>query len=127
MMGYIKVPLSTLLVEIGDERTVKLLSDFSCPINKDIEIFLRNKAIEFEKQQLSKTRLIFTSYKGTNVLVGYYTLASKSFNITKAALSKTMRKKIGKYATYDPVLKVHILPAPLIAQLGKILQTVITV
>lgn len=111
MIGYVKVSLDLLMDEIGEEK--------ACPLNKDIESFLRLKAIEFEKQKLSRTQLIFTSYQGKNVLIGYYTLAFKSFNITKAGLSNSLRKKIGKFATYEPVLKIHVLPAPLIAQLGK--------
>lgn len=122
MTGYIKVSLGMLINEIGESGTKTLLSDFSCPMNKDIEDFLRYKAIEFEKQQLSRTQVIFTSYQNKNVLIGYYTLSSKSFNITKAAISKSMRKKINKFATFDTALKVHVLPAPLIAQLGKNFQ-----
>lgn len=117
--GFVKVSLGLLMNEVGEEQVKLILSDFSCLVNPDIENFLRFKAIEFEKQGLSKTQLIFTSYKENNVLIGYYTLATKTFNITKAALSKTLKKRIGKYATYDSNLKVHFLPAPLIAQLGK--------
>ena len=119
MIGYVKVSLDLLMDEIGEERVKGLLSGFSCPLNKDIESFLRLKAIEFEKQKLSRTQLIFTCYQSKNVLIGYYTLAFKSFNITKTGLSNTLRKKISKFATYEPVLKIHVLPAPLIAQLGK--------
>lgn len=124
MTGYIKVSLGMLINEIGEDEAKKILSNFSCKVsnlvhNKDVERFLHNKAIIFEQQQLSKTQLIFCSYKKNIVLVAYYTLSSKSFNITKAALSKSLRKKIAKFATYDPLLKIHTLPAPLIAQLGK--------
>lgn len=119
MIGFLKVSLGALIEEAGEDTAKKLLSGFSCPLNKDVEIFLRYKAIEFEKQQLSKTKLIFTSYQEETVLVAYYTLASKSFNVSKTSLTKTMRKRIAKFATYDAGLKAHIMPAPLIAQLGK--------
>lgn len=122
MTGYIKVSLSMLIEEIGEDNAKQLLSDFSCPLNNDIERFLRFKAIEFEKQQLSRTQLIFASYCEKIVLVAYYTLSQKSFNITKAALSATLRKKITKYSTYDYVLKSYILPAPLIAQGDELLK-----
>lgn len=119
MDGYVKVSLSKLISQIGEDNVKNILSDFSCPINSDIETFLRKKAIEFEKQSISATHLIFTSYKSQNVLVGYYTLATKAFNITKSAISKSMSKRINKFATYDTDLKSYILPAPLIAQIGK--------
>lgn len=119
MDGYVKVSLSKLISQIGEDNVKNILSDFSCPINSDIETFLRKKAIEFEKQSISATHLIFTSYKSQNVLVGYYTLATKAFNVTKSAISKSMSKRINKFATYDTDLKSYILPAPLIAQLGK--------
>ena len=119
MDGYVKVSLSKLISQIGEDNVKNILSDFSCPINSDIETFLRKKAIEFEKQSISATHLIFTSYKSQNVLVGYYTLATKAFNVTKSAISKSMSKRINKFATYDTDLKSYILPAPLIPQIGK--------
>ena len=119
MNGFIKVPLKRLVEEIGEDNTKLILSDFSCPLNKDIQSFIKQKAIEFEKQSISRTQLIFASFKNSQALVGYYTIANKTFNIAKASISKTQRKKINKFATYNPELKSHLLPAPLIAQLGK--------
>jgi len=119
MVGYIKVSLRNLISEIGEDKAKIILSDFLCPLNKDIEEFLIKKAIEFEKRSFSATHLIFTSYQNNPVLVGYYTLSTKAFNITKAALSKSCKKRISQYATYNSELKSYILPAPLIAQLGK--------
>lgn len=122
LTGFNKVSLDALLKEIGEEKTREILSGFSCPLNKDVEKFIKFKALEFEKQRISRTQLIFTSYKNSPALIGYYTLATKSFNITKSALSASMRKKIKKFATYNPDLKAYILPAPLIGQLGKNFQ-----
>lgn len=120
MAGLYKISLSDVIDEYGEEPTKRLLSDFSCPLNPDIEDFLRVKAIEFEKQYLCRTQLVFASYKDNPVLCGYYTIAQKSFNISKSAsLSKTKQRAVTKYATYYPELKMHILPAPLLAQIGK--------
>lgn len=119
LTGFLKVSLDMLMEEIGEEPTKEILSDFSCPLNPDVEGFLKRKAMEFEKQRISRTQLVFASYKNKTVLVGYYTLATKSFNITKATLSASTRKKITKFATYNPDIKAYILPAPLIGQLGK--------
>lgn len=119
MDGFVKVPLRKLINNIGEDETIKSLSDFSCPLNVDIEDFLKKKAIEFEKQSISATQLVFASYKNNPVLVGYYTLSTKSFNVTKASVSNSMSKRINKFATYYSDIKSYILPAPLLAQLGK--------
>ena len=45
MDGYGLVLLSEMVEEIGEEKTREVLSNFSCPLNKDVEDFLKNKAI----------------------------------------------------------------------------------
>lgn len=119
MSGIYKISLADMMTEYGENEVKQFLSDFSCPSNKDIEDFLKNKAIVFEQQSLSRTQLVFASYRSLPVLCGYYTLAQKTINITKAALSRTKNKTISKFATYDQELKAYLLPAPLIGQLGK--------
>ena len=42
----------------GNE-VLKLLSSFSCKKDKDIEFFLHNRAIEFEKLSKARTYLVF--------------------------------------------------------------------
>lgn len=119
MTGYIQVNLNNMLRELGEDETKNILSSFICPQNKDVEYFLKNTAIEFSKQGLAKTHLVFASYKGKPVLVGYFTLAIKSFVLKKSALSKSARKKICKFGHYDLSLERYIISAPLIGQLGK--------
>ena len=64
MIGYNLVILKDLLETIGEDGVKSILSDYVCPQNKDIQDFLSNKAIEFEKQGISTTYLIFASHKG---------------------------------------------------------------
>ncbi len=116
---YNKLPLRTALENIGESDTQKILSDFSCPLNPDIELFLKNNAIEFDKQRISATHLVFMPYNNDNILAGYYTLSTKAFNIDKSTISKTFYKRLSKHATYDPMLQTPMLPAPLLAQIGK--------
>lgn len=48
------------LLEITGENELKIiLSDFSCPQNREIEKFLHNNAIEFAKRKMSITHLVF--------------------------------------------------------------------
>ncbi len=119
MTGYNLVNLADMLDELGEDRVKSILFDYSCPLNKDIEYFLHYKAIEFSKQGLAKTHLIYTSYKKSPVLIGYFSLSSKVIMISKNALSKTLRKRISKFGTYNNQLKRYYISAPLIAQIGK--------
>ena len=108
-----------MLEQVGEERVKSILSCFSSPLNKDVEQFLRSKAIEFSKSGIAQTHLIFTSYKGELVLIGYFTLAPKVIVATKNSLSKTLQKRMLKFAKYIPEIKGYILTTPLIGQLGK--------
>lgn len=122
MTGCRVVNLSALVEELGENEAKRILSDFSCPLNPDVEFFLAKKAIEFAAQGWATTHLVFASYKQAWVLVGYFALANKYIRISAARLGKagsTLRKRISKFATYDSALKAYILSAPLIAQLGK--------
>jgi len=117
--GYLIVHLEHILDEIGEDETIKILLGFSCPLNSDVEKFLRHKAIEFAKQSLSQTFLVFTSYKDEPTLVGYFTLANKTILVDKAVLRGNVKRKIGRFGTYNPVIKKYVFSAPLIAQIGK--------
>lgn len=122
MTGYRVVNLKILVEEIGEDTVNGILSDFSCPLNPDVEHFLHKKALEFAKHGWAQTHLVFASYKNTWVLVGYFALANKYMRISAKRLGKSsssVRRRIAKFATFDSSLKSYILPAPLIAQLGK--------
>lgn len=117
--GFVQVNLAEMISEIGEDRVKAILSDFSCPLNKDVEFYIRDKAIVFAKQGWAATHLVFASYKDTLVLVGYFTLVTKVIMIYKANMSKTLQKKISKFSQPDVSMKRYIMSAPLIAQLGK--------
>lgn len=119
MTGYRVVNLGALVEELGEDTATCILSNFSCPLNPDVEYFLSTKAIQFAKQSWAQTHLVFASYKKEPVLVGYFALANKTICIPGKNLSNTLRRRISKFATYDSNLKAYILSAPLIAQLGK--------
>lgn len=120
MSGYIGVNLKEMIDQIGEDKTKAILSDFSCPYNPDVEHFIKFTAIEFAKQSIAVTYLIMASYKENYVLAGYFTLANKTFAIEKDGLpSKSWRRRISKFATFDSTIKRYTLSAPLIGQLGK--------
>lgn len=127
MTGFRVVNLRDLVEECGEDFTKEILSRFSCPLNKDVEYFLRNKAIDFSKQRWSQTHLVFASFREEWKLVGYFTLSSKAIKVedgffrTKSGKStrNTLRKRISHFAKHDPDAHGYIISAPLIAQLGK--------
>lgn len=119
MTGFLKVSLRKLLDEVGEDKTKNILSDFFCPKNQDIENFIKKKAVEFEKHGWSATQLIYASYKNSWVLIGYYSLALKTLTVENQAVPNSLKKRLKQFATYNPDIKRYIIPAPLIAQLGK--------
>lgn len=120
MTGFAGINLKDIISEIGEEDAKKLLSDFSCPLNADVEHFLKHTAIEFSKQSIASTYLIMASYQNRYVLVGYFTLANKIFCIDKDGLpNRRWKSRISKFSQYDTSIKRYTLSAPLIGQLGK--------
>ena len=119
MTGFNVVNLLDMLETIGDKKTKSLISDFYCPDNPDVEDFLKTKAIEFAKQGIAATHLVFTSYKSNPVLIGYYALANKILVVPEKQVSNSMAKRLRKFALRNEGFKQYTLSCPLIAQLGK--------
>ena len=119
MVGYKIINLSDMISELEEDRVKSMLLKYSCPYNDDIEYFLHTKAIEFSKQGLTRTHLVYTSYKAEKVMIGYFSLCNKYISVDKKALSKTLAKRISKFGLYDQRLKKQLISAPLIAQIGK--------
>lgn len=121
MSGYLQVNIADILKSENSEEMLKKsgISSFSCPLNADVEYFLKNKAVEFAKRNLSVTYLVYSKHKGNNVLIGYFTLSNKFFTIKQGILSKTLQRKISYYGKRYPELKRYVVPAILIGQLGK--------
>lgn len=117
--GFWQSNLRDLLAELGEERTSEVLSAFECPLNPDVQSFLREKAILFSKHGYASTYLVFASYQGSAVLIGYYALAMKAVVIKGSLLSSQWRGRLRRFAFYDSDLKQFTLSLPLIGQLGK--------
>lgn len=118
-MGYKVINLKDIYNTLGELDTKELLKGYKCELNKDVEYFLKEKAIEFSKQDISRTYIVMSEYKGENVIVGYFAIASKATIIKKIILSNTKKKTILRYAKYDNESKGYSIALPLIGQLGK--------
>lgn len=118
-MGYKVINLKDIYNNLGEDKTREILKTYKCEINCDVEYFFKEKAIEFSKQDISRTFVVMSSYKGKDVIVGYFAIANKSTTVKKFILSNTKRKKLLKYAEYDNETKGYNIALPLIGQLGK--------
>ncbi|MGN1112702.1 MAG: N-acetyltransferase [Acutalibacteraceae bacterium] len=119
ILGYKIISLKEMITQLDEERVNQILSSFSSPMNKDVESFLKHSAIILDKQSVSRTHLVFTSYRNRLVLVGYFTLAYKDFTIPAKNISSKLKKRIAKFGTYDINTRTYRISAPLIAQLSK--------
>ncbi len=121
--GYVLVQLNNMVQELGESRVLSILSTFSCPLNPDVERFLtqRSYAIEMARQGIAPTQLVFSSYQGKPVLVGYFTLTTKDFVIDRAHISRKLADRVRRFSSRrtDHTQKHFVINAPLIAQLGK--------
>ena len=102
---------------LGEEELRKILSEFSCDKNSDVERFLKEQSIEFTKKNQSVTYLVFTN--ADVALVGYFTLAIKPISVNAESFSNTMKRKIARVSEFDESNGTYTLLAYLIAQLGK--------
>lgn len=120
MKGFKIANLDLFLNTLGEEKTSAILANYLCPLNPDVEHFLHKTAIPFSRQGLAKTHLVFASYKGSFVLVGYFALASKCFIIKRSkSIGSKLRGRIRKFAHAIDETNSYEISAPLIAQLGK--------
>lgn len=117
-MDYVELNLLEMLDTYGEEKLQKILSRFICPQNIDVENFIQTKAINFARQRIAMTYLVFSDDNQPE-FVGYFTLANKFVSVTGKALSKTLQKRILKFSQYDAELDRFLVSMPLIAQLGR--------
>lgn len=120
LTGYHVTNLAEMLKGLEEGKVISLLSSYSCPFNADVENFLRHRAIEFTRQCLASTYVVFSSYREEAVIIGYFTLCSKHLMIPeKCITSVTLLKRLKKFGeTYQKPRRIAI-SIPLIAQLGK--------
>lgn len=118
-MAYKIISLQDLYNAIGESDTKEMLNEFKCDLNKDIEYFLKVSAIQFFKKGIAQTFIVTSSYKGEEVIAGYFAIAIKTTKLKSFSLSKKMKNRFLRFANYDKESKSYIISLPLIGQLGK--------
>lgn len=101
---------------VGENRVQGILSDFSCPLNPEIEHFIKHNALQFAKEKLAITYILLNENRE---FIAYFTLTHKALEIDGAPLSKSVKKKLMKVSTYDEDADTYLTSAFLIAQFGK--------
>jgi len=119
-LKFKSVNIIDLLDRIGEEQVALLLSSFSCPLNTDIEEFLRHKAIGFSKQGIAATYIVISNDADAPVISGYFSLANKVILVNPAAAKNSdWRRRFGKFGKFQEETGSFLLAVPLIGQLGK--------
>lgn len=118
-MGYTVINLKDIYKTIGENETKEILKEFKCDLNKDVEYFLREKAIQFSKQSIAETFIIMSSYKGENVIVGYFAITNKTTKVKRDVLKGEKRRRFLRFAIYSEENHCFFISLPLIGQLGK--------
>ena len=103
--------------ELGEDELLQILSEFSCPMNLDVERFLKHSSIEFTKKNQSVTYLVFSVADGK--LLGYFALALKPLTVRGETVSNTVKRKLLRISELDKKSDTYTMSAYLIAQLGK--------
>lgn len=116
MHNFVPVNIVDMLEAIGENELQLLLSEFSCPLNPDIEHYLVHNAIEFAKKKTTMTYLVFDEF---DALVGYFAITHKPISIDNSMLTNTSRKKIERHTKLDICTNSYHASAFLIAQFGR--------
>ena len=122
MNSFSKINLLDLSEMIGRAHIDRLISDFSCPLNPEVEKFFRFKALEFSTQRLASTYAVFAANEEQLALAGYFALSHNYFLMDAQKLndmSKRLAKRISKFTKHNRELNRYAFSAPLIGQLGK--------
>lgn len=102
---------------LGEDKLIQLLSEFSCPLNMDVEHFLKEQAIEFAKKHQAVTYLVLSLEDAE--LLGYFSITIKPLVIRAEPFSNSVKRKIARFSKINEDEQTYNLAAYLIAQLGK--------
>ena len=116
-MSFIVKNILDSLKDDGEEFLKRFLASFSCPVNPEIEQFLKERAIDFAKRRLSITYLVTDNDEGE--FLGYFTLTHKAILLDGKDFSKTMQRKLTRYSRLDKQTGNYMASAFLLAQFGK--------
>ena len=118
--------LKEIMNELEDDKIKNLLSSFSCVYDEDIQNFLHNRAIEFERLSKSRTYLIVSEEQFENpeiafdeiTIYGYISLAVKVFTVPETT-SNRQRQQLDGFSAKEHGKQISNFPCYLIGQLAR--------
>lgn len=102
---------------LGEDKLMQLLSEFSCPLNPDVERFLKRQSIEFAKKHQAVTYLVLSVEDAE--LLGYFSITIKPLVVKAESFSNTTKRKLARFSEINRSGQTYNLAAYLIAQLGR--------
>ncbi len=102
-----------------EEKAQALISFFICEKDNDVESFLKEKAILFEKIGKSRTYFIFNEDEEEFKVLAYFTLAMQVLKVPEELLSGRKTKALDGFSSKIKGSKITEFPAILIGQIGK--------
>lgn len=119
MINYTVLSLGEMLRQGFDNSILeKAFKKFSCHRETDLENFLANKAITYEKAEFGKTYLMVDDdllKEGTFSIAAYFTIAHTAVDISMLS-KKKKRAALGNYPGRD---NLNLVSSYLIGQLGR--------
>lgn len=118
------IALKDLINATEEEKLSRLLSSFNCNLDPDIEFFLKNKAIPFEKLSKARTYIVVGENDLTTnaiediTILGYVALALKVLTVPES-VSNRIRKEIDGLSAKIHGEQINAFPVYLIGQLGR--------
>ena len=84
---------------LGEETLLQLLSEFSCPLNPEVERFLKEQAILFAKKHQAVTYLVLSLEDAE--LLGYFSITIKPIVVKSELFSNTVKMKLARCSEED--------------------------
>ncbi len=103
----------------SEEKAKKLISVFLCRKDTDIENFLKERAIKFEKLGKSRTFFIFDEDEENFKILAYFTLSMQVLIIQKEMISGNKAKKLDGLTSNRGGSRITEFSTILIGQLAK--------
>ena len=116
--GVSLITLSVAERTLGSDGLTEMISHFACPMNSDVEDYLKNpkRATNSSRMSSSVSYLVLNSQ--TSDFLGYFTLMMKAYSVESKQLSSKNRRLVERFSEVDKQGK-FVVPVYLIAQLGK--------
>ena len=103
---------------VGEKLFADTLACFSCPLNRDVEDYLKNPKRATNSSRMSSSVTYLVLDPQTYGVLGYFTLMMKAYSVESKQLSSKNRRLVERFSEVDKQGK-FVVPVYLIAQLGK--------